>query len=191
MIYVVLPRDRIGEVMRGELVHLPVCERAPVDAIVAVKVAYWRRPTCLLRVTACEPDEEGFTLTVRPTAREHEPRLLAADSSRGYTHDTRLALFDEPEAVDSETQDRITMGAIGRDTKRRREQSTAAQRDRALLGTLERIRAARDAARTNHVLDLVRDELRAVERRLRQGRPEETVRRSLTEIEPRCYREAA
>lgn len=38
-------------------------------------------------------------------------RLLAADSSYGYTHDPRMAMKDEPEAVDKEEQERLTREA--------------------------------------------------------------------------------
>ena len=147
MIYVVLPRDRIGEVMRGELTQLPVIDAAPVGARVAIKVAWNRRPTCIVEVTACDPDDEGHTLTVRTIPLDHEPRLLAADSSRGYTRDPRLALQHEPEAVDEHYQDHILMRAMHRDAKRRRENSLAARRDRALLTVIERIDLAKRAAR--------------------------------------------
>jgi hypothetical protein len=101
-IYVILPPDAIGEVMRGERTELPTVAPAPVGAIVAVKRARNRRPTCLLEVTDCQPDTDGHTLTVRISPNEHEPLLLAADSSRGYTNDPRLALKGEPEAVQIE-----------------------------------------------------------------------------------------
>lgn len=80
MSYIVLPRDRIGELMRGELTELPVTLSADVDSLIAVRVSHDRRPTCWLRVIACEADLEGYWLTVRPAPREHEPRLLMAGS---------------------------------------------------------------------------------------------------------------
>jgi hypothetical protein len=193
MIYVVLPRDRIGEVMRGELNQLPVHDPAPVGAKVAVKVARNRRPTVIVQVTGCEPDPEGFTLTVRTIPLDHEPRLLAADSSRGYTRDPRLALQHEPEAVPEEFQDHLLMRALHRDTKRRREQSLAARRDRELLTVLERISLAKQAARENHVV--IGTDILLLHRTMaeqRAGRRSETaVLRRLEEIERRAYRDAA
>jgi hypothetical protein len=189
VIYVVLPRDRIGEVMRGELQQLPVHDPAPVGAKVAVKVARNRRPTVIVQVTDCQPDPEGFTLTVRTIPLDHEPRLLAADSSRGYTRDPRLALQHEPEAVPEEYGDHLLMRALHRDTKRRREQSLAARRDRELLTVLERIDLARSAARENHV-DIGTD-LNLLRRSMTERRSENAIARRLEDVEARAYRDAA
>lgn len=98
-IYVILPPAAIGEVMRGERTTLPVIDPAPIGAILAVKRARNRRPTLHLQVTDCQPDPDGHTLTIRTIPNEHEPLLLAADSTRGYTNDPRLAMTGEPEAI--------------------------------------------------------------------------------------------
>jgi hypothetical protein len=193
VIYVILPRDLIGEVMRGELQELPVHDPAPVGARVAIKVARNRRPTCIVQVTDCQPDPEGHTLTVKTIPLDHEPRLLAADSSRGYTRDPRLALQHEPEAVPEDYEDHLLMRAMHRDTKRRREQSLAARRDRELLTVLERIDRAKRAARENHVVigtDVLLLHRTMAEQRAGR-RSENAVLRRLEDIERRAYRDAA
>lgn len=80
MIYVILKREDIGKVMDGKITQLPVFDAAPVGSVVAVKTARNRKPTVLLTVTACDPDPEGYTLTVRPRPLEHEPLLLRSGS---------------------------------------------------------------------------------------------------------------
>jgi hypothetical protein len=189
VIYVVLPRDRIGEVMRGELNELPVIDPAPVGARVAIKTARNRRPTCIVQVTDCVPDDGGHTLTVRTIPLDHEPRLLAADSSRGYTRDPRLALQHEPEAVDEQYQDHLLMRSMHRDAKRKRENSIAAKRDRALLSVIERIDLAKAAARQNHI-DIGTD-LALLRRSMRERRSEQAISRRLEDIERRAHRDAA
>lgn len=189
MKYVVLAPDHIGEVMRGERTTLPVIDPAPIGSLIAIKRARNRRPTCLVSVTHCEPDPDGHTLTIRVAASEHEPRLLAADSSRGYTNDPRLSLKGEGEAVPQDVQDEITMHAIARDARRRRTASVAAQRDRALQTVLERIDNARAAAAGNYVD--IRDDLKAITRMHRMGQPEHVIARELDRIERIAYREAA
>jgi hypothetical protein len=98
-LFVILDREHIGEVMRGERHELPVIDPAPIGSKVALKVARNRRPTVIVEVTGCERDPEGHTLTVRTIPLEHEPLLLATDSSRGYTDKPFLALSEEPEAI--------------------------------------------------------------------------------------------
>lgn len=57
-----------------------------------------------------DPEARCWTVTFE-LSDEHIPRLLHQDSSHGYTHDPRLALADEPEAVDAEAQAKITENA--------------------------------------------------------------------------------
>ncbi|HTE59403.1 MAG TPA: hypothetical protein VK631_03575 [Solirubrobacteraceae bacterium] len=190
MIYVILPKDIIGEVMRGERSTLPVELPANIGAIVAVKVARNRKPTILLTVTACEPDPEGYTLTVRARPLEHVPLLLAADSSRGYTSDPRLAMVGEPEAVDTGSLDvRWRFRAGRKHEKAVTEKQDVARRSRELLSTEDRMRNARDAARLNHVD--VRDEMKALAHMQRRGRSEGLVVQELQRVERIAYREAA
>jgi hypothetical protein len=227
-LFVILDREHIGEVMRGERRELPVHDPAPVGAKVALKVAAHRRPTVTVEVTACQPDEEGHTLTVRTIPLEHEPRLLSAktpvsrprrcrhcrgkdvnctrcqgtgyhdpidtptDDDLGYTSFAPSALSgtaDPGEAVPAEYQDHLVMRAMHRDTKRRREQSLAARRDRELLTVLERIDLARAAARENHV-DIGTD-LVLLRRSMRERRSENAISRRLEDVEARAYRDAA
>lgn len=56
------------------------------------------------------PDARCWAVTFE-VDQEHVPRLLHRDSQHGYTHDTRLALDEEPEAVDAETQAELTKRA--------------------------------------------------------------------------------
>ena len=46
------------------------------------------------------------------------PRLLHKHSEHGYTHSTHEALTDEPEAIDTTTQQRLTHEAHTRQTQR-------------------------------------------------------------------------
>jgi hypothetical protein len=181
--------DDIGDVMSGQLRELPVSVEAPVGARVAIKTRRNRRPTCIVEVTACDPDDDGFVLSVRTIPLDHEPRLLAADSSRGYVTDPRMALAMEPEAVPAEYQDHLLMRSMRRDAKRKREQSIAAKRDRELLTVLERIDRAKQAARENHV-DIGTD-LRLLRRSMSERRSEAAVVRRLEDVERRAYRDAA
>ena len=54
-----------------------------------------------------DPDARCWAVTFE-LDQEHVPRLLHQDSSHGYTNDPRLALAEEPEAVDEDAQARIT-----------------------------------------------------------------------------------
>jgi hypothetical protein len=194
VIYVLMKPEHIGEVMNGERHELPVMSPARPGARVAIKTRRNRRPTCIVEVTACEPDDEGYVLTVRTIPLDHEPRLLAADSSRGYVRDPRLALQHEPEAVPEDYErDHLLVRAMHRDAKRKREKSIAAKRDRALLTVVERIHRAAEAARENHVgigTDLLL--LRRTMAEQRAGRrSEQAVLRRLEDVERRAYRDAA
>lgn len=80
MNYVVLAREHVGEVIRGERVTLPVSLPANVGALLAIKTAPEKDPSCIMEVAGCDPDPEGFTLTIRPYVRPHQPRLLRAGS---------------------------------------------------------------------------------------------------------------
>jgi hypothetical protein len=190
VIYVLMKPEHIGEVMNGERHELPVMSPARPGARVAIKTRRNRRPTCIVEVTACEPDDEGYVLTVRTIPLDHEPRLLAADSSRGYTMDPRLALQHEPEAVPEDYhRDHLLVRAMHRDAKRKRDNSIAARRDRALLTVVERIDRVKLAARENHI-DIGTD-LALLRRSMRERRSEQAVVRRLEDIERRANRDAA
>lgn len=88
-----------------------------------------RHGQVLAWVMQCHPD---------PTARA---RLLAAHSEVGYTADPRLALPDEPEAVDAATQAAITAAA------HRRAEADDATRRAGLARDLERQLAELSALR--------------------------------------------
>jgi hypothetical protein len=75
-IYVILPSDAIGELLDGRRTQLAVYDEAPVGSTVAVKTRRNRRPTCLLTVTACEPDDQGYILTVKQAPLPDTIRLL-------------------------------------------------------------------------------------------------------------------
>ena len=93
-----MPKTALRDVIAGKLTELPTTDPAPVGTVIAAKTARNRRPTVLLHVTDCVEDPDGYLLTVRVHPHPHEPRLLAQDSTHGYTPDSRLALRDEPEA---------------------------------------------------------------------------------------------
>jgi hypothetical protein len=224
VIYVVLPRDRIGEVMRGELTQLPVTYDTAVGQPLDIKTSPDADPTCRVEIVTCEPDPDGYTLTIRPWVYEHEPRLLRAGSpltgggkarlmsgrkrrfkdvrakepdgrqfteetARGYTDRPEVALQDAGEAVPAEFQDHLTMRALARDENRKRKQSLAAKRDRALLTVVERIDLARQAARANHI-DIGTD-LTLLRRSMRERRSDAAITRRLEDIERRAHRDAA
>lgn len=190
MKYVVLPKPALRELLTGDRTQLPVTDPAPVGSVIAAKVAPKRRPTCLLRVVDCQPDPDGHTLEVRVQPHEHQPRLLAADSSKGYTDKPYLALSGEPEAVEPDVQDQITVRAGLRHSKRVHERETVALASRRLLTVEERVEKARKAARANYVdPELVRRELRALRHMQRRGRPDSTVQVHLEAFERVAYRE--
>jgi hypothetical protein len=185
-LFVILDREHIGEVMRGERHELPVIDPAPVGSKVALKVARNRRPTVIVEVTGCEPDPEGHTLTVRTIPLEHEPRLLAADSSKGYTDKPFLAVNEEPEAVDEITLALYRERADRRHDKTARARARAAQLDRELLTVEERMTLARQAARLNHVD--VSNDMHALRQMLARNA---NVEPKLRVVERVAYREAA
>jgi hypothetical protein len=84
------------------------------------------------------------------------PRLLHKHSEHGYTQHTHEALTDEPEAVNAETQRRLTHEADLRQTQRQRQlwQDIRPQ----LLNDLEQLH--------HHFGTLVTNELRAIRREL-------------------------
>lgn len=110
-----------------------------------------------------DPDARCWAVTFE-LDREHVPRLLHRDSQHGYTNDPRLALAEEPEAVDVAAQVKITSEA-GRiysvthaDEERRRaarslsaqlkEETSRAQREGIDIDdNVERIRAELDEIR--------------------------------------------
>ena len=84
------------------------------------------------------------------------PRLLHKHSEHGYTQHTHEALTDEPEAVNAETQRRLTHEADLRQTQRQRQlwQDIRPQ----LLNQLELLR--------HHLGPLATSELRTIHREL-------------------------
>jgi hypothetical protein len=119
-------------------------------------------------------------------AKDPAERDWTEDAARGYTDRAGLALHDAGEAVPEHYQDHLTMSALRRHVKRRRKDSLAAQRDRELQGVLDRIDAAMDAAKANHID--VRDDLRAVRRMHAQGR-DTAAMVLLRETERRAHRD--
>lgn len=176
--YVVIERKYIGEIMRGERTTIPTIDPSAPGALIAVKVGHHRKPTCLLRVVACDPEPGGHVLTVRLAPNEHEPLLLAADSSRGYTNDPRLALKGEPEAIHVDMLDpRWERRSIHR-RRQAREAFTVEQR---------MVYAQRQAALRS--IDL-RSEFRLLRHMREQGRDDDAVS-ELRRVESRVYRDAA
>lgn len=78
--YVVLPPDVIGEVMNGHRTTLPVIHCAEVGSTIGLKTDPDKPPSCLMDVTACDPDPDGYTIRLRPHVYEETPRLLRAGS---------------------------------------------------------------------------------------------------------------
>jgi hypothetical protein len=116
-----------------------------------------------------DPDARCWTVTFE-LSREHIPRLLHRDSQHGYTHDPRLALVDEPEAVDETTQADITRRAgevynatHAEDELRRKARSLSAQ----LKETVNR--ATRKGIDIDENVERIRAELDAVQRKLREA----------------------
>ena len=191
MRYVILKPEQIRDVMSGKRNQLPVTDPTAPGSVIAVKTARNRRPTCLLEVTRCELDPpDGYVLTVREAALEHEPMLLAQDSSRGYTNDPRLAMRGEPEAIKTEALDqRWDMRSEHRHGAAQRERDEARRWAREKRSLEERIREAKQAARANGVN--AAGELALVRKFIGQGRSESSVMHRLAVAERIAYREAA
>lgn len=115
-----------------------------------------------------------------------EPRLLAADSSKGYTDKPYLALSEEPEAVDEATLNGFRERAERRHDKTVKERQRVAQQARELLSAEERISRAREAAKWNHID--VSNETLALRQMLKRGA---VIEHKLRVLERIAYREAA
>ena len=114
----------------------------------------------------------------------HEPRLLAQDSTHGYTPDSRLALRDEPEAPPEEYVEELTLRAHTRYERGTRKRIEQARRDRELLGLEQRIVELQRAAKSNHVD--VSSEVFVLRKMLARGA---SVDHKLRQAEYRAYRE--
>lgn len=125
--------------------------------------------------------------TIRAKAPDGDK--FSDDQASGYTPNPSIALLDAGEAVDIETQDRLTLAAIGRDAKRRREQSIHAQRERELLTVLQRIQLAKTTAAQNGIT--IHAEVKAITRMQERGRSEGLIQAELERVERIVYKEAA
>jgi hypothetical protein len=184
MKYVILPRDVLHEVMAGKRNTLPVTDPASPGGIIAAKTARNRRPTCLLHVTECELDPDGYTLTVRVHPHPHEPRLLAQDSTRGYTNDSRLALRHEPEAPPAQYVDELTVRNQARHDRGVRRRIERAREAREALADDVRLARLQAAAKANHVD--VSPDVFVIKQMLKRGA---SVDHKLRQAEFRAYRE--
>lgn len=126
------------------------------------------------------------TWVIQFDVQHDEPRLLAADSSKGYTDKPYLALADEQEAVDEYTLQLYRDRADRRHEKTVKARTKAAQIDRELLTVEERMKRARDAARLNHVD--VSNDMHALRQMLARNANVEAKLRLTERI---AYREAA
>jgi hypothetical protein len=176
-------------------------ETVPVDTRNG-NTLFWVKIECN---GSCQGRCEGLGSYADDTAQEivyeyrrtlplDSPRLLTPagrpkGSELGYTDKPYLSMIDEPEAVDQDTQDRLTLEAIGRDAKRRREQSIAARRERELLPILERIELVKAAAAQNHIS--VHAEVKALAHMRKRGRSEGLIQAELERVERIAYRDAA
>jgi hypothetical protein len=164
--------------------------------LVPLRTQPGREPACWITILDSWPDDatSEYVYTIARVPTPDTPRLLTPagrprGSELGYTDKPYLSMIDEPEAVDPDTQEALTLAAIGRDAKRRREHSIAAQRERALLTILERIALARTAAANNGIS--VHSELKAVTRMHQRGRSEGLISAELERVERIAYRDAA
>jgi hypothetical protein len=101
----------------------------------------------------------------------HQPRLLARDSTRGYTNEPAVAMTREPEAVGEEEQRMMTADVHAREgdtetlAQLQREQHTLPER-------LNEIRAAAKREKIDRNSDerVIKQRMRAIEKRLRNAR---------------------
>jgi hypothetical protein len=101
--------------------------------------------------------------------REHTPRLLHRDSSRGYTRNPHLAMTDEPEAVGQEWLEGFALDANGGESARRRRQARAEEAERRSIE--QRLARATAEARLRGVdvskdLRVIQMRVQAIETRL-------------------------
>lgn len=101
----------------------------------------------------------------------HQPRLMARDSSRGYTNEPAVAMAREPEAVSEEEQRAMTAEAHAREA----DTETLAQlqrEQRTLPERLNEIRAASKREKVDRSADerVIRKRLQAIEKKIRAAR---------------------
>lgn len=186
--------EYIGDVMNGRRTTIPLQHRPDPTLPLGLWVQDADQPTCLLRITACQFDGEGWTVEVRPWVYEHTPRLLMPagrpkGSELGYTDKPYLSMVDEPEAIDLRLLDKGWAETAGRrHGKARLERLDAARQARELLDRETRLANARQAAHANFVS--LRDEFRVLRHMQKNGKPAAVVTQ-VTRIEQIAYREAA
>lgn len=140
-----LDTDQLGRLHAGETLELPV--KRTYQAGKSYRAGQHR--VVVLEVLNDLP--VGFLIRIRlDRTREDEPRLLHRRSQNGYTSTPSMAMSMEPEAVDEDTQDRITKRS--REAEQVRRAAELAERDiKTLARTLrqkgiESIRAGQDIA---------------------------------------------
>lgn len=72
--------EYIGDIMNGRRDTIPLRDRPDTSLPLALWVDGAEKPTCLLEITACIDDGEGWTVQIRPWIYEDTPRLLRAGS---------------------------------------------------------------------------------------------------------------
>lgn len=137
----VLPKATRQRLYAGEVVELTPTEQTPLhpDHIYGIQTAAGRKAVAHFRVLECRRG------VARVKLDGDRPRLLAqggGDHGDGYTANERMALSDEPEAVDEATIRRQTMDARARFEKHQREEHDRDLRRRQERGFRERLSEA-------------------------------------------------
>lgn len=166
---VIATKEEIAALMNGRVAELkrPPAELPPVGIheVVPLQLSPIKEATCYAFVEAAEELEGvGWVLKLRRVGKPDRPRMLAADSSRGYTSDPGRAMRAEPEAVPEASQVGITAAARQRYERRFEKE----QREREKLPFEDRLDAVVLAARKRRWN--VRSEVRAVKKTKERGK---------------------
>lgn len=221
MIYVILPKDAIGEVMRGERTTLPVTYPADPGTILAIRTEADKRPTCLVDITACDEDPEGFTLTIKPHVYEHQPLLLRSGSPLTGGGKARLmsarkrrpgkakapgGQFTDAQATGYTENPALALRdageAVDPDTLERFSFIAALRHEKTLRATTAQARRDRELLTIEQRMAKAREaarlnyvdvsgDLDLVRKYIRSGRSEQSVARRLEAAERVAYRDAA
>ncbi len=146
----IVDRSELEPIVKGKQteVHLrPGASQHPPqpNTFQAIQGAVGKRATCTVHIDSVRPEKGGYVVAFH-LAEDVPARLLG--KSGGYTTDSRYAMPDgeggvEPEAVNEETQDRITAEAKDRARNARKR----LRQDQNLLAMEDRVRAyQREAA---------------------------------------------
>jgi hypothetical protein len=163
----IVSRDELEPIVNGKQtqVHLRLGKDQNPPAkgtFQAIQGAVGRKATCTVHIDDVTHHEEGGWLVTFHLADEVEPRFLGRKG--GYVSDPAYGLVDEPQAVDSQTQESFTIDARTRAAHRRKKERT----DQNRLSAEDRIKAYQREAKLKHIS--IGKELRVYEQLKRRGK---------------------